>query len=572
VYFRAAANRQWMSWKTHTRVGKIADVVLSAGGTFMHSAIRRVLYGFLKWTLLLFFVTSGQVLAEPAPVWTRAVSFGGSGSDNGHAVKVDADGNRYVTGGFSSSAKFGDRVLHSAGGSDIVLAKFDRSGQLRWLLRAGGAGDDVGQDIAFDRAGNIYMTGSFTGSATFPSANGSAKTVTGTGQTIFLAKYHPSGALAWVQTGTVQFDFANNEGFGVAVEPVTGTVFVTGRTQTQTTFSSSDGTEHTVPGPGDWHMFLVKYDRDGKFQWGQSNEASFNCIPHKIAVDEHNNAFVTGWLEGRTTFHSNDGHDLIVTGFSASVQTPPDFPDDAFIVKYDAEGNAKWVNLIGGYKGIGTDIAVSRDGRISITGFIGNIGSGTLAQARTIATSQPGGTNINLGGGRLTTPYNKDAFVATYDGSGVLLKASRIGGTQNEGGSGIAYDRKGNLYVAGVFQGTINVEGHILKGEKPFNLFVLKFRGRSREEQRKPAASAAGGLAWVKKADGPGTEQFEQNPRMCVTATREVLVTGAYRDTAVFDAIHRQSAGEEDIFLAELNAGRDNDDCDDLGCGEQDDH
>ena len=59
---------------------------------------------------------------------------------------------------------------------------------------------------------------------------------------------------------------------------------------------------------------------------------------------------------------------------------------------------------------------------------------------------------------------------------------------------------------------------------------------------------------------------------MCVTATRKVLVTGAYQDTAVFDAISLQSAGEEDIFLAELNAGRDNDDCDDLGCGEQDDN
>jgi hypothetical protein len=538
----------------------------------MRSANTRVLYGNLKWAFALFFLTSGQVLAQPAPTWMRAVSFGGGGSDSGSAVKVDTHGNRYVTGGFSLSARFGDRVLDSAGGTDIFLAKFERSGELRWLLRAGGTGNDVGNDIAFDLARNIYVTGSFTGSATFPSVHGPAKTVTGTEQTIFLAKYHPSGTLAWVETGTVSVN-ADNEGFGVAVEPVTGTVFVTGRTQTPTTFSSSDGSEHIVPGPGTWHMFLVKYDSDGNFQWGQSNEASPNSIPHKVAVDEDNNAYVTGWLEGTTTFHSNDGHDLTITGLSESVQTPPDFPDDAFIVKYDAEGNAKWVNLIGGYKGIGTDIAASGDGKISITGFIGNIDSGTSTQAQTIATSQPGGTNINLGGGQFTTPYNKDAFVATYDSAGVLLKARRIGGMQNDGGSGIAYDRKGNLYVAGVFQGTINVEGQPLTGEKPFNLFVLKLRGRSREEQGKAAASAAGGLAWVKKADGPGREQFETNPRMCVTATRKVLVTGAYRDTAVFDAIPLQSAGQEDIFLAELSAGRDNDDdCDGSGCGEQDDH
>jgi len=532
----------------------------------MHPTIRRVLCGNLQWTFVLFFLTSGQVLAQAAPTWSRAVSFGGGGPDDGYAVKVDTDGNRYVTGDFSGSARFGDRVLDSAGGKDIFLAKFARSGELRWLLRAGGDGDDVGQDIALDRAGNVYVTGSFTGSATFPSVQGPAKTVTGIGQTIFLAKYNPAGTLAWVQTGTVPLEFANNEGFGVAVEPVTGTVFVTGRTQAETTFSSSDGTEHTVPGPGDWHMFLVKYDRDGNFQWGQSNEAAFNCIPHKVALDEDSNAYVTGWLEGITTFHSNDGHDLTITGLSPA-QTTADFPDDAFIVKYDADGNAKWANVIGGYKGIGTDIAVSVEGKISITGFIGNLagvapggpGSTPIDISQTIATSQPGGTNINLGSGQLTSPYNKDAFVATYDSAGVLLKALRFGGIQDDGGSGIAYDRKGHLYVTGVFQGTINVEGQTLTGEKPFNLFVLKFRG-SREEHRNPTASATGELAWAKKAGGPGREQFEQNPRMCVSATREVLVTGAYRDTAVFDAISLQSAGEEDIFLAELNGGRDNDD------------
>jgi hypothetical protein len=173
----------------------------------------------------------------------------------------------------------------------------------------------------------------------------------------------------------------------------------------------------------------------------------------------------------------------------------------------------------------------------------------------------------------LTNPYNKDAFVATYDSAGVLLNTRRFGGVHDDGGSGIAYDRKDNLYVAGVFQqGTINVEGHTLTGEKPFNLFVLKFRERSREEHRKPATAAE--LAWVKKADGPGQESFafENNPLMAVTPRGTVLVTGAYRDVAVFDAITLHSAGEEDLFLAQLSAGRDNDDdCDGWGCREQDD-
>jgi hypothetical protein len=520
----------------------------------MRSRIGRIFYGNLIWVCALVFLTAGQLFAQRTPRWTRAVSFGGDGPDIGNAVKVDTRGNRYVTGGFSLTAKFGNKTLISAGGTDIFFAKFGSNGELRWLLQAGGPGDDVGNDIALDRDENIYVAGSFTDSASFPSLNGPAKSVTGAGETIFLAKYDPSGKLVWVQTG-LSFAGGQNESFGVAVDPGAGTVFITGRTQGDTTFSSSDGAEHTIPGVGTWHMFLAKYDRDGNFQWGQSNQASPNTLAHKVAVDAHGNAYLTGWLESTTTFHSNNGHDLTVTGLSQPVQSSPDFPDDAFIVKYDAEGNAKWVNLIGGYKGIAVDIAISDDGKISITGFIGNI-AGTPSQAETIATSQPGGKNINLGGGQLTNPYNKDVFVTTYDSAGALLKARRFGGIEDEGGSGISYDRKGNLYVTGVFEGTIDIEGQSLTGEQPFNLFVVKFNSASR-------------LDWVKKADGPGQDNFEANPLMGLSPTDKVLVTGVYQGTAVFDAIKLNSGGEQDIFLAELNADHDNDHCEAWRCDEQ---
>lgn len=137
----------------------------------------------MKPNALLYFVTSTFMLFSLSsyaagesfqsdthtPKWTQALSFGGSGADSGSAVKVDTRGNRYVTGGFSLTTKFGNKTLTSEGGTDIFLAKFEDSGELRWVLQAGGAGDDVGNDIAFDREENIYLAGSFTDSATFPS-------------------------------------------------------------------------------------------------------------------------------------------------------------------------------------------------------------------------------------------------------------------------------------------------------------------------------------------------------------------------------------------------------------------
>jgi hypothetical protein len=57
---------------------------------------------------------------------------------------------------------------------------------------------------------------------------------------------------------------------------------------------------------------------------------------------------------------------------------------------------------------------------------------------------------------------------------------------------------------------------------------------------------------------------------MCVTPTGNVLVTGVYQGTAIFDVTTLRSAGEQDIFLAEPNAS-DHDNCEGSRCRGQDD-
>jgi len=509
-------------------------------------------------------LVGGIVLSLPArgnssPDWTVAFRFGGgSGTNIGQAVKVDREGNSYATGAFSATAHFQvqptpsgsgtGRSLTSQGGTDSFLAKYGPSGTLQWLIQMGGPGDDEGFDIGFDAYRNVYVTGVFTDRATFQGLNGSGKTVTGTGQTIFLAKYTPSGMLAWVQTGTA--DEASNNGYGVAVEPATGSVYLTGVSQGDTTFSSSSGALNSVSGSPFWHMVLAKYDANGNFQWGVTNAASPNTVGHKVAVDTDNNAYVTGWMEGQTVFYSNDGRDQTVDGFSGPVQTYPDYPADAYVVKYDENGNLQWANHVGGYKAIGTDIATSRDGRVSITGLVGNIGD-SASQAATIVTSQPGAGNINLGGGQLTQPYNKDVFLATYDEDGVLLGAQRFGGPQDDGGSGIAYDHHGNLILAGIFQGTIAFEGTNLTGKDPYNLFIAKF---SRSDVSCVAGSADHKLDWAAEADGPFSGDFENNPRIGLTSHGDVRVTGSYQPAAQFGSVTLGTTGTEDGFLAFLSA------------------
>jgi Beta-propeller repeat len=89
--------------------------------------------------------------------------------DGGFGIAVDAAGNSYVTGYFSGTATFGgNQILPSAGSSvDIFVAKYDTSGALQWVKSAGGSGSDYGRGIAVDATGNSYVTGFFSNYATF---------------------------------------------------------------------------------------------------------------------------------------------------------------------------------------------------------------------------------------------------------------------------------------------------------------------------------------------------------------------------------------------------------------------
>ena len=105
---------------------------------------------------------------------------GGSNRDDGNAITLDASGNVYVTGltrsvnfpatngAYSASFKGGD--------SDVFISKLN--GGLTGMLAStylGGSGGDVGNAIALDASGNVYVTGS-TQSTNFPTTSGAYNT------------------------------------------------------------------------------------------------------------------------------------------------------------------------------------------------------------------------------------------------------------------------------------------------------------------------------------------------------------------------------------------------------------
>jgi len=92
-------------------------------------------------------------------IW--ATPAGGAGSDMVWDMVLDSSGNSFVTGSFSGSATFGSTILNSVGGLDGFVAKMDTSGNWVWASHIAGGYEDWGLGIDIDPQGNVYVTGPF---------------------------------------------------------------------------------------------------------------------------------------------------------------------------------------------------------------------------------------------------------------------------------------------------------------------------------------------------------------------------------------------------------------------------
>lgn len=91
-----------------------------------------------------------------------ADSPGGTSTDWGKGVAIDANSNIYFSGYFSSSTvTFQNNILTNAQSAahDIYLVKYDKAGNVKWANRYGETGYDWGYDISATPKGNVFMTG-----------------------------------------------------------------------------------------------------------------------------------------------------------------------------------------------------------------------------------------------------------------------------------------------------------------------------------------------------------------------------------------------------------------------------
>jgi len=168
--------------------------------------------------------------AGSAPVYSTYL--GGSLTDFGQGIAVDAAGNAWVTGGTQSTnfpTSPGAFRTALAGGFDAFVAKLNPSGSapLVYSTFLGGSLNDAGFGVAIDGAGNAYAAG-LTNSTDFPTTAGTIQATSGGSTDAFVTKLNPAGSAPLIYS-TYLGGTSVDAGEGIAVDGLAN-AYVTGQT------------------------------------------------------------------------------------------------------------------------------------------------------------------------------------------------------------------------------------------------------------------------------------------------------------------------------------------------------
>jgi len=180
---------------------------------------------------------------------------------------------------------------------------------------------------------------------------------------------------------------------------------------------------------------IAKYDAQGNEIWAFKIGGTNDDEVRAIALDTMGNLYITG-------FFSTTG-DFTGTSTSTTITVISAGGDEAFLAKYDSNGNLLWLKTGSGIEdNWGNSITINSNG-VFITGWYEN-------------------TTTFTGFSSITANDSRDVFIAAYNLDGTPRWLRTVGDISSS-----SYDEKGyaiisdenNIYVTGTFLGTIEFPG-----------------------------------------------------------------------------------------------------------------
>jgi len=238
------------------------------------------------------------------------------------------------------------------------------------------------------------------------------------------------------------------------------------------------------------------------------------CDPLSITTDNKGNVFEAGLFQGSVKF----GNDTITTTGSNT---------EAFIVKYDSNGNVLWAKSANAanLRCVSSSFSVATDnkGNSYITGnFI---------------------DSINFGAFKIVTKGG-DAFLVKYAPNGNVLWArssKEISGGVGIEAFSVATDKSCNIYISGRFSDTISF-GSQTTISKVYDVFLVKF-------------DSNGNTLWLKSGLTSNSLSSSYTYEVATDNNNNVYLTGSMLDTVSFGTYRLTTYSPQgSIFLVKYDS------------------
>lgn len=290
---------------------------------------------------------------------------GGTNTDYGYGIALDANDNIYVAGmtdspGLATPGAYQTTLI---GTDDAFVAELDSTGKLLWFTYLGTSGSSQANSVYIDSADAIYITGYTTGNG-WPVAGAVGQTSYGGGAyDIVIAKLNPGGSsLAW--SGYVG-GTGDDIGYRLAVSPDDSIACLDGYT-TSPNYPTTAGVFQSAKNATRAAIVTCLNSSTGAtvastyFGGTTTSTKPCNACAAGLAFDASGNVWIVGLAQNETDFPITDdawqkqfaggNHDAFIAELTSDLSTllystwfGGSGDDGAVAAAFDADGNL-WIH------------------------------------------------------------------------------------------------------------------------------------------------------------------------------------------------------------------------------------
>jgi hypothetical protein len=255
-----------------------------------------------------------------------------------------------------------------------------------------------------------------------------------------------------------------------------------------------------------YDLSIEKTTLDGAQYWLREieNTGGYAGLMYTMDIDDDGNLYAQGYCSGKVR----------VLGSVTDV-------NGIMFMKFDNDGNMKWLRVMENPEGASSGIRVDKAGNVYAWGYFNSF--------------------IKIGGQEYYSTEGSNIYFIRFDSDGDLKFVKQFNCSQTViGAGGIDVDPNGDIFLCGAFIDTLHFAGYELKSyDSGYDGFLVKLNSN-------------GLVLWARRYGGKSSDWVRS---VASDSIGNIYITGYYRDSIAFDSIHylKKSIGGYDMFLAKMD-------------------